>query len=129
MEILKSYFYSKFKNGNFEEVTRYLKNVNTREKIIQELATNQEEAYKLNQEYEKDFTTIYKIFKNSNDAQKELEQLQKENQELKEKNQKLKYKYEEAQKKTNQIERKGLLKMFIGCLAAGRISEKRDQKI
>ena len=126
MEILKSYFYNKFKNGNFEEVTRQLKNINTRENIIQELATNQEEAYKLNQDYEKDFTIIYKIFKNSNDAQKELEQLQKEHDELLKKNQNLHIKYEEAQTKTNQIKNKGLLKTLAGCLAAGRIAEKRD---
>ena len=128
MEKLKAYFYDRFKNGNFEEVTRYLKNVNTREYVIQELAENQAEAYKLNQDYEKDFTIIYKIFKNSNDAKKELEQLQKENQELIKKNQKLKYKYEEAQRKTDQIKQKGLLKTLAGCLVAGRVAEKGIKK-
>lgn len=66
-EKLKEYFYNRFKNTDYKTTLLHLKNVNERERIINELAENQEEAYYYNNIYEKTLKNISLIFKNNDE--------------------------------------------------------------
>lgn len=66
-EKLKEYFYSTFKNNDYNTTLLNLYNVEERERIINELAENQDEAYFYNNIYEKTLKNIQVIFKNNNE--------------------------------------------------------------
>lgn len=130
MEKLKAYFYNQFKNNDFYYISYKLKTVNEREKIIQELSENQEEAYQINADYEKDYKIIYNIFKNNEEAKqpKELKELIKQNEELDEKIEKLKKKLEKEEARKSKIKAGYILGLFAGFKVAGHIAEKEIKK-
>lgn len=98
-EKLKKYFYNRFKNADFKTVLLNLYNVQERERIINKLAENQEEAYFYNTIYETTLKNIAKIFKNNDIYKKAQEQKQAEL--IKEQLQKQK---EQEQKQLQKIE-------------------------
>ena len=98
-EKLKKYFYDRFKNADYKTVLLNLYNVQERERIINKLAENQEEAYFYNTIYETTLKNISKIFKNNDIYKKAQEQKQAEI--IKEQLQKQK---EQEQKQLQQIE-------------------------
>lgn len=67
IEKLKEYFYNRFKNTNFTSTRLELYNIHERERIINHLAKNQEQAYILNANYEKVLKEIETIFKNNDE--------------------------------------------------------------
>lgn len=75
-EKLKQYFYNRFKNTDYQTTLLNLKNVNERERIINELAENQDEAYYYNNIYEKTLKNISIIFKNNDEYIKAKKQIE-----------------------------------------------------
>ena len=108
-EKLKKYFYDRFKNADYKTVLLNLYNVQERERIIDKLAENQEEAYFYNNIYETTLKNIAKIFKN-NDIYKKAQE-QKQAKLIKEQLQKQK---EQEQKQLQRIELyKKLINIFF----------------
>lgn len=64
MEKLELYFNDIFNSKGYEDGKKYLLQVKNRYNIIAELAENEEEAKKLNENYENVYNKIEKIYKN-----------------------------------------------------------------
>ncbi len=108
-EKLKQYFYDRFKNADYKTVLLNLYNVEERERIINKLAENQEEAYFYNNIYESTLKNISKIFKNNDEYKKE--QARQKEKELQEQ---LKKQLEQQQKDNKKIKRyKTLVNIFF----------------
>lgn len=108
-EKLKQYFYNRFKNADYKTVLLNLYNVEERERIINKLAENQEEAYFYNNIYESTLKNISKIFRNNDEYKKE--QARQKEEELQEQ---LKKQLEQQQKDNQKIKKyKTLVNIFF----------------
>ena len=108
-EKLKQYFYDRFKNADYKTVLLNLYNVEERERIINKLAENQEEAYFYNNIYESTLKNISKIFRNNDEYKKE--QAKQKEEELQEQ---LKKQLDQQQKDNQKIKKyKTLVNIFF----------------
>lgn len=108
-EKLKKYFYNRFKNADYKTVLLNLYNVEERERIINKLAENQEEAYFYNNIYESTLKNISKIFRNNDEYKKE--QAKQKEEELQEQ---LKKQLDQQQKDNQKIKKyKTLVNIFF----------------
>lgn len=125
LEKLKEIFYNDFKILDFEEVMAKYHNIEKREKLIQELAENQDQAYNLNKNYEKILNEISKIFIYNYKQKKELI---KKNIELDQKIEKLQKKLKKEEERKKHIKAGYILGLFAGFKVAGHIAEKNIKK-
>lgn len=108
IEKLKQYFYNRFKNADYKTVLLNLYNVEERERIINKLAENQEEAYFYNNIYESTLKNISKIFKNNDEYKKEQARQKEELQEQ------LKKQLDQQQKDKQKVKKyKTLVNLFF----------------